>query len=135
MLFTFCEIVSALHSRKSKQGENWLRTKSGIQHVKSHLVALLGTSDGHQTLVAVILRLVDLDHTATQVPDLVDLSTTLTDDSTDHVVRDVDLLGHWLSRDDASRRNSSSRGVGLNRCRCAIRSGLMGTSAGIRSTR
>lgn len=69
------------------------------------------------------------------MPNLVDLSTTLTDNGTDHIVRNVDLLGHWLSRDYTSNRGSSGRGVGLNRCRCAIRSGLMGTSAGIRSAR
>jgi len=67
-------------------------TKSGVQHVQRHAIALLGARDGHEPLVAIVLRLVDLDHTAADLPDLVDLLAALADDGTDHVVRDEDLL-------------------------------------------
>lgn len=81
-------------------------TKSRIQHVKRHPVALFGASDRNETLVAVVLRFVDLDDTSTDLAYLVDFLSTLADDSPDHVVGDVNLLcqgrtchgtGHWLS--------------------------------------
>lgn len=111
---------------------SFVRTKSGVEHVESHLVALLGSSDGDQTLVAVILRFVDLDHTSTQVPDLVDLGTTLTNDGTDHVIGDVDLLGQWLAGDNPSHRCSGRSAMRLSRLRSTVRRGLMRTSTGVR---
>lgn len=85
-------------------------TKSGIEHIQSHLVALLGTSDCYQALIAALLGLVDLDNTATQVADLVDLSATLSNDGTDHVVRDIDLLGQRLARHGTTNGGGRSRG-------------------------
>jgi hypothetical protein len=72
-------------------------TKSRVQHVQSHLVALLRACDCDQTLVAVISGFVNLDHAATKLAYLVDLCTTLTDDGADHVVGDEDLLCERLS--------------------------------------
>lgn len=67
-------------------------TKSRIQHVQRHLVTLLGSRDRNQALIAAFLRLVDLDHATTQVPNLIDLRTALPDNSTNHIVGDVNLL-------------------------------------------
>lgn len=72
-------------------------TQPRVQHKQCHLVALLCTGDRDKTLVAVVLRLVDLDHTAAELADLVDLCTTLSDDCSDHVVRDENLLGQRLA--------------------------------------
>lgn len=69
-----------------------LLTKTRIEHEERHLVALLCTSDGNKTLVAVVLRLINLDDTSTELAYLVDLCTALSDDSADHVVGDEDLL-------------------------------------------
>ena len=82
----------ALASIDFKQTRLKKLTESRIQHVQRHLVTLLGSRDGHQTLIAAFLRLVDLDHTATQVPNLINLGPTFPDDSTDHVVGNVNLL-------------------------------------------
>jgi len=68
------------------------------------LVAFGGASNGDQSFVAVVLWLVDLDHTATELSDLVDLCTTLANDGSDHIVWDEDLLGQRLTRDDALHR-------------------------------
>lgn len=90
----------------SLAGGVWLLTKSGIEHVERHPVAFLRACDGDEALVTIILRLVNLDHAATDLSDLVDLLTTLANDGTDHVVGDVNLLSqggawhpssrHWL---------------------------------------
>jgi len=69
-----------------------LALKSRVEHIECHLVALCRASDSDKSLVAVVLRFVDLDHTATKVSDLVDLGTTLANNGTDHVVGDEDLL-------------------------------------------
>jgi hypothetical protein len=97
-------------------------TQSGVKHVERHLVALLGTGDGDQTLVVVVLRLVDLDDTATQLAYLVDLGATLTDDRTHHVVGDEDLLGDRLARE---------RGTALHRLLGGSRAWLSWTSVTI----
>lgn len=68
-------------------------TKSRVQHVKRHAVALLSSSDCHEPLVTVVLWLVNLNHAAADLPDLVDLLTALSDDGADHIVGDEDLLG------------------------------------------
>lgn len=62
---------------------------------------LLSTGDRHETLVAVVLRFVDLNYATTHLTNLVDLLATFANDSTDHVVGNVDLLrcrtpGHAL---------------------------------------
>ncbi len=71
-------------------------TKPGIEHVERHLVTFLSTRDGHETLVAVVLRFVDLDDTATQCTDLINLRTALANDRANHIVRNEYLLGHGL---------------------------------------
>lgn len=68
-------------------------TKSRVEHVQRHAIALLGARDRHEPLIAIVLRFVDLDHTAADLPDLVDLLAALADNGADHVVRDEDLLG------------------------------------------
>jgi len=73
-------------------------TKAGVQHVQGHLVAFLCSGDGHETLIAVLIGLIDLNDTATKLPDLIDLCTTLANDSSDHVVRNIDLLCKRLSK-------------------------------------
>lgn len=72
-----------------------LLTKSRIQHVQCHSVALLGTRDCDQALIAVVLGFVDLNNTSADLSNLVDLLSTLANNGTDHVVGDVDLLGQW----------------------------------------
>ncbi len=67
-------------------------TESRVEHVKCHSVALLSACDGDEPFVAVVLRLVDLDNTTANLTDLVDLLTTLTNNSPDHVVGNKDLL-------------------------------------------
>lgn len=71
-------------------------TKARIEHVQSHLVALLRSGNSDKALVAVVGWFVDLDDASAQLSNFVDLSTALTNDSSDHVVGDVDLLGKWL---------------------------------------
>lgn len=67
-------------------------TKPGVEHVQRHTVALLRARNCNQTLVAVVLRFVDLDDTATDLTNFVDFLTTLTNDGTDHVIGYVNLL-------------------------------------------
>lgn len=116
-----------------KKGRRRRHTQSCVQHVQRHLVALLRTRDRDQTLIAVFLRLIDLDHTATEVSDLVDLGTTLTDDGADHIVGNVDLLGNGLARNNTGKRLSSRAAVRLG-MRSSVRSRLMRASTGIWST-
>lgn len=72
-----------------------------IQHIKRHLVTLRRPCNRHQTLIAIILRLINLDHRSTQLANFIDFRSALANDRTDHVVRDVDLLRQWLARDNA----------------------------------
>lgn len=67
-------------------------TESGIEHVKRHLVALLGTSNSDQALVAVISRLIDLDDATAEGTNLVDLSAPFANNGTDHVIGNIYLL-------------------------------------------
>jgi hypothetical protein len=94
----------------------------------------LSTSNSDKTLVAVILGLVDFDHTTTKMSDFIDLGTTLTDDSADHVVRNVDLLSDGLVWNNSGKRLSTSMGMGLG-LGCSIGSRLLRTRARIWSTR
>jgi hypothetical protein len=97
------------------------------------LVAFLGSGNSHQALIAVLLGLIDLDHTATEVPDLIDLGTTLSDDGTDHVIGNVNLLSQWLTRHNTSNGCGRGRGAAcLSGLRCAVWSRLMGASSCIR---
>ena len=72
-------------------------TKSRVEHVECHLVALSRASNSDKSLVTVVLGFVDLDDTTTEMPNLIDFGTALTDDGTDHVVRNEDLLGDGLT--------------------------------------
>lgn len=62
------------------------------------MVAFCSPGDCDKSFIAVVLRLIDFDNTTAEVTDLVDLGSSFTDDGTDHVVRDVDLLSDRLSR-------------------------------------
>lgn len=73
-------------------------TKTRVQHEQSHLVAFLSTGDSDKTLVAVILRLVDLDNTTAELSDFVDLCSTLANNCANHIVGDENLLCQRLSR-------------------------------------
>ena len=93
-------------------------TKTRVEHVESHPVALFCASDRHETLVAVVLWFINLNHAATDLTDLVDLLAALSDDGTNHVVGNVDLLGE--------------RGAGHGRAGHRL---PMGTSRAMRSAR
>lgn len=127
VLLALCHAVSTVLS----SGIRLKLTKSRVQHVQGHLVAFLSTSDGHQTLVAALLWLVDLDDASTEMSDFVDLGSALSDDRANHVVGDVDLLSQWLAGHHAANR-SCSRSAGLGGLGCSVRTGLVGTSTGIR---
>ena len=64
------------------------------------MIALCGSSDSDQALVAVILGLVDLDDTAAKLSDLIDLGASLANDSSNHIIWNEDLLGQWLTRNN-----------------------------------
>src|SRR5271163_2522619 len=81
-------------------------TKSRVEHVQCHLVALLGSRDRHQPLIAVVLWLIDLDHTSTQMSNFVDLGASLANDRTDHIIRNENLLCEWLSGKRTTHRLS-----------------------------
>lgn len=114
-----------MFSTKSRQ-----LTKSRVKHIQCHLVTLLGTSNSDQTLVAILLRLVDLNDTPTEMPDLVDLGSSLADNRTNHIVGDVDLLSQWLTGHHAANR-SPSGGAGLSGLGSSVWSGLVRASASI----
>ena len=69
-----------------------------VEEVQGDTIALLGTSDGDEALVGIVLRLVDLDNAATHLAYLVNLRSTLADNGADHVVGDVDLLRQGTAR-------------------------------------
>lgn len=76
----------------------WQRlTEPRVEHVERHLIALRGSRDSDQSLIAIILRFIYLDHAATELPDLVDLCATFPNDSADHVVGNEDLLSQRLT--------------------------------------
>lgn len=131
MLLAFCRMLEGVISHRLGR----ILTKSRVEHVERHLIALLGTGDRDQTLVAVLLGLVDLDDTATQVTDLVDLGSSLSNDSANHVVGDVDLLGQWLAghdtADGSGRRRPTTSLCG-GRLRRTVGRGLVRASASIR---
>lgn len=106
-------------------------TKSRIQHIQCHLVTLLRPGNGNKTLVAILLRLINLDNTTTQMPDLVNLSTALPDNGTDHVIRDINLLREWLTRQDAADGCSAGAAAGLCSMRGTVGTGLVGTRASV----
>jgi hypothetical protein len=79
-------------------------TKTGVEHVECHPVAFLRACNSNKPLVAIVLWLVNLDHAAADLPNLVDLLATLADDRADHVVRDVDLLSERCTRHSTMSR-------------------------------
>lgn len=83
-------------------------TKSRVEHVKRHSVTLLCARDRDQTLIAIVLRLVDLDNTTADLADLVDLLATLTNDGSDHIVRNEDLLSQWSTGHTSASSASSA---------------------------
>lgn len=87
--------------------------ESAIKHIQGHLVALCSTRDRNQSLVAVVLRLIDLDNTATELSDLVDLRATLSNDSTNHIIWNEDLLSQRLAWNQALHWLSGWSSVGL----------------------
>lgn len=95
VLLRFCRsiLVRSLGSR----GSVLRLTKSRVQHVKGHAVALFRSRNRHEPLVAIVLGLVNLNDAAAHLPYLIDLLSSLANDGADHVVGDVDLL-----RDGAS---------------------------------
>lgn len=97
-------------------------TEPRIEHVQRHLIAFLGASDGDQSFVAVVLRLIDFDHTAAQVANLIDLGPSLANDCTHHVVGNINLLRDGLSRHRLRRL-----------ARLPVRAGLRSGLASIRS--
>ena len=68
------------------------------------MIALLGTSNSNQALIAIILRLIDLDDTPRKLANLINLGTALADDCADHIIRDKDLLGEGLARQHVCHR-------------------------------
>lgn len=67
-------------------------TEARVEHVERHPVAFLRASDCNETLVAVVLWFINLNHAATDLTDLVDLLAALPNDGSNHVIGDVDLL-------------------------------------------
>jgi hypothetical protein len=107
-----------------------LLTETRIEHEEGHLVALLSSSNGDETLVAVVLGFVDLNDTSTELAYLVDLRTALSDDSADHVVGDEDLLSQRLAGHHAL--HGLLRGACVSG-RCCSRSGLSRVGRSVRS--
>jgi hypothetical protein len=85
---------------------NRKRTEPRIEHIQRHLVALLRSCNRNKSFVAVVLRLVDLDDAAAQMPDFIDLRTSFTNDGSYHVVGNEYLLSEWLTRQGAAHRLS-----------------------------
>lgn len=114
-----------------------LLTKTRVEHVKRHPVALLCARDCDQPFVAVVLRLVDLNHTTADLAYFVDLLPALSDDGSNHIVGDVDLLGQrraWhgssvngLSWVSAVRLRHGSTCMGLHRSSGTIAASLRRT--------
>ena len=107
------------------------RTKPRVEHVQRHLVALLSSCDSDKSFVAVILRFIDLDYTAAQVSNLVDLCTSLADDSSNHVVGDEYLLCEGLPGQSATHWLSWLTVWSRLWRDLAIRTWLMGSSTGV----
>ena len=113
-------------------------TESRVEHVECHSVALFRARDCDQALVAVVLGLVDLDDTTADLTDFVDLLTTLTNDGTDHIVGDEDLLSqrsasHATMHRWSVRRRSVMLGTGGVRRLVRWHMGRRTISTGLRS--
>lgn len=109
-------------------------TKSGVKHVKCHSIALLSSSNGHEALIAVVLRLVNLNDTPAHLANLVDLLASLANNGTDHIVRNIDLLSHWLAGHAClSGLLAMGRGMRLGlSVSCHVRSGVRSSTVALR---
>lgn len=106
-------------------------TESRVEHIQCHTIALLRTRYGDQSLVAVVLRLIDFDHTATDLSNFINLLATLANNSADHVIGNENLLrkratGHAMLHGWALR---AAMRLGTNMRRHMLR-GMGGTSIG-----
>jgi hypothetical protein len=72
-------------------------TKSRVQHVKSHAVALFRAGDCHEPLITIVLRLIYFYDASRHLPDLVDFGASFANDGTNHVIRNEDLLSQRLT--------------------------------------
>ena len=108
-----------------------LRTESRIKHVEGHLVALLGSSDCYKALVAIILWFINLNNTSTELPNLVDLGSSLANDCSNHVVGNEDLLRQWLTRYHTLHRLSWWPSMALSRLMACVLHRLMRTSCSV----
>ena len=104
-------------------------TEPRVEHVERHPIALLSASDRDETLVVAVLWFIDLDHAATDLTDLVDLLAALSDDGTDHVVGDVDLLGERSARN----RRAGGHGLSVGTSRAMRTSGAGRVRLGVRA--
>lgn len=104
------------------------RTEPRIEHIQSHLVALLRSCNCNKSFVAIVLRLVDLDNTATQMSDFINLCTSFTNDGSNHIVGNENLLSERLTRQGATYRLSWLTMRSRLLRYLAIRAWLMGTS-------
>lgn len=86
-------------------------TEARVEHIERHPVALLSASDCDETLVAVVLWFINLNHAATDLTDLVDLLAALADDRANHVIGNVDLLGE-RTRTPRTTRTTGTTGDG-----------------------
>lgn len=98
-------------------------TKALVQHIQRHLIALLRPRDRDEPLVAIVLRLVDLDDATAELANLVDLRPALSNDRAHHIVGYEDLLGQGLTG-QSSRRPTAHWLLGV--CRIArLRAGRL----------
>lgn len=112
MFLRFYKKIGTVRSLVVAVGSVLNLTKSRIEHVQSHAVALFSSCDRHKSLIAVVLRLVDLDDAATHLADLVDLLPALSYDGAHHVVGNVDLLRDRATRHTSLDRLALSMGLG-----------------------
>lgn len=127
VLFAFCSISLVIMSYFGTLS----RTKSGIEHVKGHLVTLRSPCDSHQTLVAIILRLIDLDDTSTELPDFVDLRASFSDDCANHVIGYKDLLCERLTWHQSLDGLLGRTSMAMRGRMTAMRLRLVGSSSSI----
>lgn len=106
-------------------------TEPRIEHVKCHLITFRRSSDSHEPLVAVVLRFVDLDHAAAELPDLIDLGSTFTDNCPHHVIRDKDLLCQRLTRHHSLNGLCWWSSMAMRGLVTSVWNRLMGSSASI----
>lgn len=109
-----------------------LTLQPAIKHIKRNLITLLRPSNRHQPLIAIILRLINLNHAPTKLANLINLGSALANDCSNHIVRDIDLLRERLAGKESTHGVGSglalclgmrSRGHGLVRAGAAVGGG------------